>query len=152
MVNLRGGRAGIPASLGRGVGTDVPGSGGEGVKQLGVACTGLTLAPATEVAATRDEEPCQDNGEDGRQPGAEGRPVDIDKTEPVVGLVQLDVVRLIGGGVVDGEREDSSSMSMAGAGVEVPLASRYASTSCSILIRLKMASPELNKKGDMMDE
>ena len=74
------------------------------MKQLGVAGTGLTLAPATEIAAARDEEPCQDDGKDGRQPGAEGRPMDIDETEPVVGLVQLDVMRLIGGGVVDGER------------------------------------------------
>ena len=63
----------------------------------------MTLAPATEIAAARDEEPCQDDGKDGRQPGAEGRPMDIDETEPVVGLVQLDVVRLIGGGVVNGE-------------------------------------------------
>ena len=73
------------------------------MKQLGVAGTGLTPAPATEIAAARDEEPCQDDGKDGRQPGAEGRPMDIDETEPVVGLVQLDVMRLIGGGVVDGE-------------------------------------------------
>ena len=44
-------------------------------------------------------------------------------------------------------------MSIAGEGVEVEDL-RYSATSCSILMRLKMSSPELNKKaeGDMMDE
>ena len=65
------------------------------MKQLGVAGTGLTLAPATEIAAACDEESRQHDGKDGRQPCAEGRPMNIDEAEPVIGLVQLDVMRLV---------------------------------------------------------
>ena len=59
------GRAGILAGLGRGVGTDVAGGRGEGVEQLRMPGTGLTLTPATEVAASSNEDSCQHDGEDG---------------------------------------------------------------------------------------
>ena len=71
------------------------------MEQLCVSGTGLTLAPATEVAAASDEESCQHDGKDGRESRAEGCPVYIDEAESVVGLVECDVVGFIGGGVVD---------------------------------------------------
>ena len=97
------GRAGIFAGLSRGVGTDVTGSRGEGVEQLSVSGTGLALAPATEVAAASDEESCQYDGKDRREPRAEACPMYVDKTESVVGLIQCDVVGFMRGGVIDGE-------------------------------------------------
>ena len=48
------------------------------------------------------------------------------------------------------ERVASSSMAMAGDGVEVDEA-RNSATSCSILYRLMISSPELNKKGAMTE-
>ena len=65
------------------------------MEQLRVSGMGLALAPATEVAAASDEESRQHDGKDGREPRAEACPMNVDKTESVVGLVQGDVVGLI---------------------------------------------------------
>ena len=58
------GRTGVLAGLGRRVGADVAGGRGEGVEQLRMLGTGLTLTPAAEVAAPRDKDARQDDGED----------------------------------------------------------------------------------------
>ena len=62
----------------------------------------MTSTPA-EIATPSDEQSCQDNGTDGRQAGAEGRPMNVDEGKSIVGLVQADVTRLVGDAVVDGK-------------------------------------------------
>ena len=71
------------------------GSGVEGVEQLCVSDTGLTLAPATDLAASSDEESCQHDGKDGREPRAERCPMYVNEAESIVGLVECDVVCLL---------------------------------------------------------
>ena len=58
--------AGVLAGLGGRVGADVARGRGEGVEQLRMSGTGLTLTPAAEVAAPSDKDSRQDDGEDGR--------------------------------------------------------------------------------------
>ena len=58
---------------------EVPEGRGKGVEQLRVAGTGLPLTSAVEVAAPRDEETRQDDGEDRGQSCAEGRPMNVDE-------------------------------------------------------------------------
>ena len=73
------------------------------MEQLSVSDTGLTLAPATEVAAASDEESCQHDGKDGREPRAERCPMYVNEAESIIGLVVCDVVGFIRGEVVDGK-------------------------------------------------
>ena len=76
---------------------------GESVQEFRMVGMRLTLSTPAEVATSSDEQPCQDNGKDGRQAGAEGHPMDVDERKSIVGLFQADVTRLIGDTVVDGK-------------------------------------------------
>ena len=99
----RRGWAGIFAQLWMRAGADVAGGGREGVQKLRMAGARLTLSTPAENAAPSDEHPCQDNGEDGRQTGAERRPMYVDEGKSIIGLVKVDVTGLVVDAVINGE-------------------------------------------------
>ena len=63
----------------------------DGAEQLGVLCVRLSLAADPDVTAPRDERQGDDDGEDGGEAGAEAGPMEVDKRETVVGLVQVHI-------------------------------------------------------------
>ena len=56
----------------------------DGAEELGVPGTRLSLVAAPDVATPCDERKGDDDGEDGRQDGAETCPVQVDKGESMV--------------------------------------------------------------------
>ena len=70
-------------------------AGNDGTKELRMSFAGLSLAPPPEVATSGDHGQCQEYGKHGREPSRERGPVYIDETEPIVGLIEGNVVGLV---------------------------------------------------------
>ena len=64
---------------------------------------GLALSTAPKVTAAGDKEVGQDHCEDGREPGTETRPVEINERESIVGLVKGNLAGGVGDFGVDGD-------------------------------------------------
>ena len=73
------------------------------MQKLQIAGARLTVSTPAEIAAPSDEHPCQDNDEDGRQTGAERRPMYVDEGKSIIGLVKADVTGLVDDAVINGE-------------------------------------------------
>ena len=117
--------------MGRGVGADVAGGRGKGVEQLRVPGTGLSLTSAAEVAAPAIKKPAKTTARTDDNPVLKLAQWMLTKEKPWFDwsrLTSLDSLEML----LSMARLDSSSMAIAGGGVEVEEA-RYSETCCSIL-------------------
>ena len=64
---------------------------------------GLALSTAPKVTAASDKEAGHDHCEDGREPGTETRPVEINERETIVGLVKGNLAGGVGDFGVHGD-------------------------------------------------
>ena len=75
----------------------------DSAEQLCVSGVRLARNAPPDVAAPGDEAQGDEDEEDGGEASAEAGPVEVDKGEPIVGLIQVDVRRLMVDLVGNGE-------------------------------------------------